>query len=494
MKSLAFLVLLALLMLCRMIHAQTITLNEFLGSVSQTHPVFAKEDLTPQIEMKAQERFLGAQDWIISASPYYTYQEPIATSTFAADRVYAIGAEVSAQRTYWRTGGRLTMSWSSDLIDQKVPDIVMPFSTFNMGLPDLVIPTGPSKLYQHRLYLMYSQPLLQNFKGKLDRLSYELSQYNIDFSEIEALENQEGFLLDIGTRFLDWVLLSEQTRIANERLHLAEEQLEQTTRMRRSNLVDRVDVLRAEDAVRLTKQGIVLLEAQWKSKQAELAVLAQSDDLYAMSPDFDLYSLTTVPAPDEAAVRLREESRILDALAIRQQQLSHVLDGASESSRPQLFLNVGFGLQNGDDELAASLEIDKPDATVSLGFTYPLGTTTARSDIAKTNLEILQLQREIDNVALDLEASLRNLLIQIEELKKVLVLNQQHIESAGAKTNEEQRLYNQGRGQLTFVIQSRDSEEEAKLTYAQNAASYHRLILVYTALMDELLPAPGSVE
>jgi len=52
------------------------------------------------------------------------------------------------------------------------------------------------------------------------------------------------------------------------------------------------------------------------------------------------------------------------------------------------------------------------------------------------------------------------------------------------------KLYNQGRGDLTFVIQSRDNEENAKLTYAQNSTLYHKLILQYRSLLDELLPSP----
>jgi len=39
---------------------------------------------------------------------------------------------------------------------------------------------------------------------------------------------------------------------------------------------------------------------------------------------------------------------------------------------------------------------------------------------------------------------------------------------------------------LTFVIQSRDSEQAAKLTYAVNALTYQKLLLEYRALMDQL--------
>ena len=82
-----------------------------------------------------------------------------------------------------------------------------------------------------------------------------------------------------------------------------------------------------------------------------------------------------------------------------------------------------------------------------------------------------------------------NIYIQIQELERVLALNQEQIESAKAKTGEELKLYNQGRGELTFVIQSQDSEQNAKLTYAQNGLTYHRLIVAYRALLDELLPS-----
>ncbi|MCK4251372.1 TolC family protein, partial [candidate division WOR-3 bacterium] len=329
-------------------------------------------------------------------------------------------------------------------------------------------------------------PLLQNFGGRLDRLNYELSQYDIDFTEIQVLENQEGFVLDLGLNFLDWTLLSEQKRIANERLNLAQEQLQQTRRKRQANLVDKVDVLRTEDAARIANQNIVLIQSQFKSKQAELAVLAQSQEIYNLNPEFDLYTLETLPTLDDAVSQLKEKSRILRALGVRREQLSHLSKGYTETKRPQLFLSIGTGLQSGDEEFSNSFDLDKPDVLVALDFHYPFGNRTAKSDIAKTDLELIQIEKDIENVSLNLEAGVRNLLISIKEMEKVLVLNQEQIESAKAKTREELRLYNQGRGILTFVIQSRDNEEQAKLTYAQNAANYHKLILQYRALMDEL--------
>ena len=253
-----------------------------------------------------------------------------------------------------------------------------------------------------------------------------------------------------------------------------------------------MDVIRAEDAVRIGKQNIMLIESLWKSKQAELAVLAQSGALYDRSPDFDLYKLEDLPSVDEAARRVREQSRLLGALALRRQQLFHQREGFVETGRPQLFLNLRGGLQGDDEAFGKSLVLGKPDVGVSLFYRYPLGNRTAKADVAKTDLRLRQLEDEIEHVALDLEARVRSLLIQVEELEGVLALNQNQIASAREKTEEELRLYNQGRGQLTFVIQARDNEENARLTYAQNGATYHKLVLQYRALMDELLASNGG--
>lgn len=482
MKATAFAGLLLLSLLCQLGSAQTISMTEFLDSVKETHPLFEKEALSAQIETGEQARLLGSQDWVVSSSPFYAYQELVATSSFSPQKIQVTGAGVVVEKPFWNTGGRLSLSWSSDFTDQKIPDIVIPIPP-----EPIVIPAGLSQFYQNKAYLRYSQPLLQNRGGKLDRLDYELSRYTLESTELMALENQEVFCLDLGLRFLDWVLLSEQSRIANERLSLAEEQLRQTERRRAAHLVDQVDVLRAQDAVRIAKQHIVLIGSQWKSKQAELAVLAQSPELYRMTPDFSLYSPQTLPDPDEAVSKFKAQSRILKALAIRREQLSHLLEGFAETRRPQLLLSVSAGLQGGDEDPGSSLELVKPDLSAALSFRYSLGNRTAQAEVEKTALKRRQLEKETENVSLGLEAAVRNLLISIKEMEKALALNREQIESARAKTKEELRLYNQGRGVLTFVIQSRDNEEQAKLTYAQNSAAYHGLVLQYRALADELL-------
>lgn len=111
----------------------------------------------------------------------------------------------------------------------------------------------PDSYYQNQIGISYTYPLMQNRGGFLDRLGYDLKEYDADYSEIVAAENQEDFLAESGMKFLDWVLLTEQLRILKERMRLSEEELANTRKKREANLIDEVDVIRAMDAVRIAK-------------------------------------------------------------------------------------------------------------------------------------------------------------------------------------------------------------------------------------------------
>jgi outer membrane protein TolC len=451
--------------------AEDITMEGFLDLVKANHPFFTKEALSADIERKQAESYLGAEDWYFSISPSFSRLGE-ASSSFdygpGIERIYLFGTEAGIGRSIWKTGGSLGFSAST-------------------GYKNSDTTQGITKSYKHGVGISYTHPLMQNSKGKLDRLAYELSDYTIEFTEVRAAENQEDFLLGVAVRYLDWVELSAMIGISKERLALSQEQLQQVDKRFKANLVDRVDVLRGEDAVRIAEQTILQLELQWKATRAELSVLAGSDELYEKSPSYDIYALAELPAEDEASGRLKEQSRLLKTFDILKSQLAGQREGLLEQKRSQLSLGVAGGVYGSDEKFGKSLEIYKPDASVSLVFSKTFGNNTLNAQIEKIDLQVRQIEEDKKSVEVSLEASLINLLIQLSEMEKVLALNRAQIESAEEKTKEELKMYNQGRGQLTFVIQSRDNEENAKMTYADNSALYHMLLLQYRALLDELL-------
>jgi outer membrane protein TolC len=398
----------------------------------------------------------------------------LAYSATTYDKLSQIQINGSLQKKFWKTGGRLSASYSSAYADQD-------YRTLYSG--------NPSELFRQQLSLTYSYPLLRNKSGILDRLEYELAAYAVDFTEIRSKENQEDFLLNIGFGFLDWAFLEEQLKINEERLRLAEEQLASSRDKFDAHSIDKVDVFRQEDALRIGKQNVVLSQSQVSAKLTELAVISQSPQLSESKPEYDLYSFISLEEVEWAIGQLDNDSRLLKAFKVLADQLTLKMQGLSNQTKPQLDLNLGTVLIEDDESWGKSFGVDNPSVLVGLQFTYPLGNHTSKADIRKSELELQQLRAERRTVFLGLESSIRSILIGIKEMENVLRLNVDQIESAENRTLEEIKVYEQGRGDMTFVIQSQDNEANARLTYLQNAVAYHKLVLQYWALRDQLLDA-----
>jgi len=492
MKQFKF-ILLLVAVICNffsLLQAQTITIDEFLNQLKEFHPLFEKERLTVQIDREKQDSYLGAQDWLISAGPYYTRLNPMPPGSFTPERVNQIGVGAVAQRAFWKTGGRLSFSWSSDLTDQiGLNDIVLPLGdlTGNPEIPDMVFETGPSKYYQNSLALTYTHPLLKNRGGFLDRLQYDLKQFDIDFSEVQVVENQEGFLAMAAGKYLDWVLLTEQKKIIQDRLKLNEGELTRTKEKMEANLVDQVDVLRAEDAVRIARKNQILVESRWNALRSELATLSLNSGFFEVSPEFDLDILVELETFEEASIYLNGYSRPIRVLNVSLDQLKYARRGYEEILKPELSIIAQVTSKNLAEDLGESLKLTENDTYLGLQFSVPLKNRTAKSQITQSDLQTMQLEKELLDLRLTLTSTLINIYVQIEEMKEVLKLDQEQIQSAKRRTDEELKLYNQGRSNMTFVIQSQDSEENSKLSYAVNAVTYHKLIVAFRSLMDQLL-------
>jgi outer membrane protein TolC len=449
--------------------ADTITREEFLSRLEKTHPLFAQKELSIQIAEDKRLSYMGDQDWSVRSSVLYSHDEPI-FAVAGPEELDALVIDGGIERAFWSTGGKLSASLSSTYADLTIDPL--------MGIPNTY--------FENRFSVTYSHPLLRNSRGSLDRLQYDLAQFDIDLSEVLAVESEEVFLAQAASKYLDWVLLEEQLRIVVERLHLSEEEVSRTREKREANLVDEVDVIRAEDAVRVAKQELLLIEARTNALKAELAVLLQDSSLIALEPSYNLYEKANLPASDEAADLIRGNSRLLRALAIQIDRQSVVHDGYVEQGKSDLSLIAQAGLKNAETSYGSSLAMDIPEVRLGLQLSFPVGNTTAKANAIRSDLVAQRLEKQVEELTLELSSVAANILTQAAQLETVLQLNREQIESAEQKTAEELKLYEQGRGELTFVIQSRDSEQAARLTYAINALTYHKLLLQLQELTDQL--------
>ena len=454
----------------------SINLTEYLQQVKTNHPFFIQQRLYRDIEKAQQDRYLGDEDWIIKANPSYHYEKRNTNNTFVAKEKDNLAFNAGLERRFWSNGSNLSIDYDYYHSDQR-----------------FAAPIGSFAEQSNGLSATYSIPLMKNKGGILNRLDYELQAYNIDLSKVNSTESQENFLAQQGLMFIDWVFVTEQRHIADTRLKLAEEELIRTKKKRRSRLVAEVDVLRAQDAVINASQNLATIKSQWLAIQAELATQSANPALYQMVPSFDLYALKAAPSLEQALNTLKDNSRELQVFDLKTAQTEHLKNGYGNQREPELNLVLGGGLRSEADNFSGSAKFDQPQYMVGVNFRYPFGQRTADADFNKALLQKQQLKEEKNSLLRQLEARLRNLVVQLIELKKVIELNKKQIDIARMRTREELKRHNQGRSELSFVIQSRDNEQNAQLAYATNAANHQKLWLHYEALIDALLPDSDKV-
>jgi len=456
-----------------LIVAETLSIKNFLEQVQQNHPFFKKESLNPEILKTQQKALLGGEDWRVNATTSLTHEETGISNAFTPEKANYANLETSLSRLYWKTGGQMSLGYSLTRSSQD-------FSQGNI------------KSYQNYVNLQYVHPLMKNINGILSRLNYELEDYNVQNAEILSLEAKENFLAELADKYLDWILQTELLRINNKRLSISETEYKRTKRKRSNNLVPKVDVIRSKHAVLRTKQSLQKVKADLASILADLSVLSQNQNLLNLTPEYQIYDIKTLPSKTKVNQSIANNSRLVNSFQLRLDQIDNQLRGLHNDKKPELDLIVGAGLLGNDSGFGDAASINNPQYSVALNFSYPLGNRNAKANIDQSHLQKMQLEEGKNDLILTLQAAAAAILERLSQLEKSLELDKAQIESSKLKTREELKRYNQGRSELTFVLQSQDQEQQAEISYAITAITYHKIYLRYRALMDELLSTSNN--
>ncbi len=456
-------------MMSGVVQAETLTLQNFLSSL-KTHPIFVKGTIDNKIIREQQNEMQTAEDWLLKSSAFYSHDEP-SFAIAGPERTDAIQLSGSIERLYWKNGSRLQAAFQTTGANIKLNPIY--------GIP--------STYYENELTVSYILPLLKNKNGFLNRLEYELKNFEIDITETLASEEQENFLTSYAMKYLDWVYLIEQKIIIEERIQISKELLENNRKKRDANLIDNVDVIRSENAVTIAEQNLLFIESEISSLLAELSEIVGSVQLEDSTPLFDLYENHERLDYNSLNDSLLVGSRILQTIITQVEQLQYLKRGYTEDDKSSLDLITQLGLKNAADDIPNSLVLDKPNFSVGLQLSFPLGKRKSKSKSLQADLKVESLKNQLDNLKRNLSSNLAKLVTQLNLFDEILEKNKQQIVSATKKTAEEIKLYDKGRGQLTFVILSRDEEQAAKLAYAANALFYQKLFIQYYSLTDQLI-------
>ncbi len=445
---------------------QAMTQHEFIERLKDTHPFFTQLDLSVQIKQLDQQATTANQDWVVGVKTNFKNEDVSDISSITTyDDLHTTSVDFSVTKKILSLGSDITVkhNWKGK----------SRASTVSLNTN------------RNKFSIDYIHPLLRNASGINDQLNTDLSNIDIQISRLDAIEQQEVFILAQLKKFIDLAYVQARLTINNQRLDLAIQELTLVKKKFTMSVVDKVDVLLQKDAYQSAKQQQLQTQQDLNFLRHEMAItldISFSD----VKAEFDLYQPYTIN--NNLKQYLLTNSRVLKIADLRQDSLKRQLKSDKSNLKVQLDLKFGISSEGEDSHYADSISNQSPSWNIGLDLSYPIGGTQAKSVVEKTQKKLARAKQQKQVQLLNIHAKANALKKKIQFFVEILESNKMQIKIAKARTKEEKQRYNNANSQASFVISAQNNEQSANLNHTKVAKNYQQSVLDFKATIDQLLP------
>ena len=452
----------------------------------------------------AEQSFLattGIFDPLLQSDLSASYSEAQSTNEL-------VGAAVALQRrrafdlslgTLIPTGGSVSVGWTNSRSKTN--------STFYFLNPS----------YSSGLTFSLTQPLLRGFGTDVTRTGIEVARRSRDISRVQFEEIVIATAQAVQNAYWNLVFAIDDLKVKQHSLRLAQDLLDQTRTRVRIGTSAPIDIVQSEAAVAARELDIINAENAvgnaadvlknlmgFENPQDWQSQVIPTDALEVTTQTVELdQSIETAlqRRPELRQRRLEQEIGEIDVLA------------AKNALRPQLnaSLNYGYAGVGGDqitvdpqtgkviatkpggwnDALSQVANRDYNQWTAGLTFSYPLGNTQARAQLAQQRFGLNSARQ---NTALTRQAIISDVRTAVRGLDasaKAIVAAVKSRELAERNLEAEQKKFANGMSTNFQVVKIQDDLAIAQASELQARVFYRQAAAVYSVAVGELLDSMG---
>ena len=440
--------------------SQTLDKSTFIERLFEVHPFFVGQDLTSKIKRIDEASALATDEWTLGVNSQLKNETDSISSTY--DDLNTHTLNVSASKSFANNGAKISLSqgWT-----EKRNDIESSNKKFALD---------------------YTIPLWKNKDGINLRMDADIANIEILIDGLDKQEKREQFILEKLKKFIDLSYAQEQKSINEQRLILAAEELDLTTRKYEASIVDMVDLLSQKEAFLKSKQQLLESEQELILLQHEIAILLELDS-HEVYINFDLYKEYYFDIEDLRSY-IFDNSRTAKIANLNKKVLQRQLLSLENKLEPDLDVNFGLSSESNGTTYLNVLQGFNPAFTVGIDLTYPIGDTKGLSSVAKNQISIDRQEQQKMEQLLSIYSQAKVLKEKIILLSEMIESNRAQIEIAKERATQEKYRYDNSNIQASLVISSQNNEQNAILNLAKTAKNYQKAVLDYRATIDSLLP------
>jgi outer membrane protein len=354
----------------------------------------------------------------------------------------------------------------------------------------------------------YTQPLLRNFSIDSTRQQILATRLNQEISDIQLQQIITNTTSNVRNAYWDYVFAVQSVEVNRQSLNLAEELLKNNQMKVEIGTMAPIDVVQAQSQAAAQRQALVT--AQGAVRTAEIAlkrliVSGTSDPLWASAID-------PVDRPDFQPIPVDLTATVQRALAARTdvQQARKNLEAndltmrlLEDQTRPQAdviaryattgqggtqYVTTGNGVNRVVESiipggyggaLSTLLQQKLPTWSLSLNFSYPLGTSAAEAAIARARIQQNQVEVQLRQLELAVASDVSNGAVQVQNGIERVQAAQAARDLAQQQLDAENSKFAVGMSTNYQVVQAQRDLATAQNNELQAILGYRRAVVEF---------------
>jgi len=441
----------------------SMTQSEFFELFKSSHPFFKSQKLESEIKQLDFEFAKGIEDWDLKILTKYQDIDKTGFIGVTTENTKINTLEISATRKFVDSGVDITLA-------NTITDSTLDSS--NRG--------------NVKTSLGISLPLMKNKFGLNDRLNIDLAKIEIEKHLLDKFEKNETSIAAALKKYIDLVFAEEQLKINQERFNLAKSEHELSSKKYKASVIDRADMLLQDDSLQNSKKQLIESQQELAIIKGEIALLINKEESLVNSTNFDLYKIANIDL-DNIRDYLVVNSRQLNSIKLEKKLNERKISSYENESLPKLDLDIGITSEGQKDNISNANSNQNSSWDIGLTYTLPIGQTQEASRLSKTKKINQQLELKYDELLIDLMTLGRKYRQQVDSLREIINLGKKQIQIANERAREQRENYNNGNGEMEFVISAQNSEQNARLNLAKSVTQYQKVVIDIKALLDQLI-------
>jgi outer membrane protein TolC len=368
-----------------------------------------------------------------------------------------------------------------------------------------------------------TQPLLRNFKIDTGRQQLELSRKDRDASDLQLRSTIVATTRNVKNAYWELVYQISSLNAAQQSLDLAKRVLGDNEKRVQIGTMAPIDIVEAQSEVARNEESVIVAQAAIKSAEDQLRALIYDPG----SPDF--WTLTIEPsetAPFQAqsvnvdeAMRRAVANRVdikqarnglergdINLRYYRNQTLPDVSAQLTYSSAavggnllsPVSFTSLGSQRSIVDQRGYGTVLSDAfgnafPALTLGVTISYPIGTSTADTNLARTKLQYSQSETQLKNLQLQVATQVREVGRQVQTNQKRVDTTRVARELAERRLEAAEKKFAAGIETSFFVFQAQRDLSTARTAEVRAVSDYNKSLVDFEAVQEAPLTSAAPV-